>query len=163
MWGWRCHRCGNFPHILLCWPSYGLSLLRWCRLCVGSCCSGLGHQSCVVRSLVLVRNTSNVAWLWCNGRWCRTVLWMLGDRAYDVVCSMRCPWCILVGGVWMVGIWNDDVQISRLGVDKVKLLGFQYGLFFRLGTFGCNDLCYGWEQGLEEPIQEDHDIKLDLT
>ena len=29
--------------------------------------------------------------------------------------------------------------------------------------FGCDVLCYGSEQGLKEPIQEDHVIKLDLT
>ena len=48
-------------------------------------------------------------------------------------------------------------------IDQVKLLGFQYGLFFRLGTFGCNILCYGWEQSFEEPIQKDHVVKLDLA
>ena len=63
----------------------------------------------------------------------------------------------------MGGVWNDDVQISRLGVDKVKLLGFQYGLLFELGTFRCDILCYGWEQGFEKPIQEDPVIKLDLA
>ena len=48
LWGWRCHKCGNFPHILLCWPSHGLNILWWCRLCVGSCCFGLGHHSSIV-------------------------------------------------------------------------------------------------------------------
>ena len=37
LWGWRCHKCGHLSHILLCWPSHGLVLLRWQRLCVGSC------------------------------------------------------------------------------------------------------------------------------
>ena len=63
----------------------------------------------------------------------------------------------------MGSVWNDDVHISRLSVDQVKLLGFQYGLLFGLGTFECDILCYGQEQGLEEPIQEDPVIKLDFT
>ena len=63
----------------------------------------------------------------------------------------------------MGSVWNDGVQVSRLGVDQVKLLGFQYGLLFSLGTFICDVLCYGQEQGLEEPIQEDPVIKLDFT
>ena len=46
--GRQCHKCGNFPYILLCRPSHGLSLLWWHRLCVGSCCSRLGHHSNVV-------------------------------------------------------------------------------------------------------------------
>ena len=71
-WGWWCHKCGHFPHILLCWPSHGLSLLRWRRLCIGSCCSRLGHHSSIVRSLVLVSTISSVAWLWCNGMWCQS-------------------------------------------------------------------------------------------
>ena len=63
----------------------------------------------------------------------------------------------------MWGIWNDGVQVSRLSIDKVKLLSFQYGLFFGLGTFGCDVLFYGREQGIKEPIQEDPVIKLDFT
>ena len=43
------------------------------------------------------------------------------------------------------------------------MLGLQYGLFFGLGTFGRDVLCYGWEQGLKEPIQEDLVVKLDFT
>ena len=69
----------------------------------------------------------------------------------------------MVGGTRTGSVWNDCVQISRLSIDKVKLLGLQYGLFFGLGTFGCDVLCYGWEQGLKEPIQEDPIIKLDFT
>ena len=42
-------------------------------------------------------------------------------------------------------------------------MGLQYGLFFILGTFICDDLCDGQEKILEEPIQEDPVIKLDLT
>ena len=79
LWGSGCHKCGNFPHILLCWPSHGLSLLQWCRLCIGSCCSGLGHHSSIVRGFVLVSNTSSVAWLWCNSRWCWLRPWLLRD------------------------------------------------------------------------------------
>ena len=79
LWGWWCHKCGNLPHILLCCPSHGLSLLWWHRLCIGSCCSGLGHHSSIVWSLVLVRSTSSAAWLWCNGRWCRSRLWLSRD------------------------------------------------------------------------------------
>ena len=76
---------------------------------------------------------------------------------------MGFPWCIPVGGVWTGGVWNDGVQISKLGIYKVKLLGFQYVLLFGLGTFRCNVLCYGMEQGLKEPIKEDPVIKLDFT
>ena len=91
------------------------------------------------------------------------VLWLLGGRAYDAIHSMGFPWCIPVGGVWTGAVWNDGVQISRPGVDKVKLLGFQYGLLFGLRTFGCNILCYGWERGFEKPIQKDPFVKLDLA
>ena len=63
----------------------------------------------------------------------------------------------------MGGIWNDGIQVFRLSIDEVKMLGLQYGLFFGLGMFGCDILCYGWKQGLKEPIQEDHEIKLDFA
>ena len=63
----------------------------------------------------------------------------------------------------MGSIWNDGAQVSKLSIDQVKLLGFQYGLLFRLRTFGCDVLCYGWEQGFEEPIQKDPVVKLNLT
>ena len=52
----------------------------------------------------------------------------------------------------MGSIWDDGIQVSQLGVDEVKLLGLQYGLFFRLGTFCCDVLCDGQEQSLEELI-----------
>ena len=149
MWWWWCHKCRNFPHILLCWPSHGLSLLRWCRMCVGSCCSGLGHHSCIVRGLVLVRNISIVAWLWCNDRWCWSLLWLLGDRSYDAICSMGCPRCIAIRGSCARSVWDDGVQVSRMSIDEVKLLSFQYGL--------------QWELGLKEPIQEDPVVKLYFT
>ena len=63
----------------------------------------------------------------------------------------------------MGSVWNDGVQVSRLSVDQFKLLGFQYGVLFELGMFGCDILFYGWEQGLEEPIQEDPIVKLDFA
>ena len=122
----------------------------------------LSH-SCVVRSLVLVSNISDVAWFWCNDRWWWLRLWLLGDLTCDVVCSMGCPRCITVWGTRPGSIWNYVVQVSKLSIDKVKLLSFQYGLFFGLGTFGCDVLCYGWEQGLKEPIQEDPIVKLDFA
>ena len=63
----------------------------------------------------------------------------------------------------MGSIWNDSVQVSRLGINEIKLLGLQYGLFFRLGMFRCDVLCDGRGQSLEELIQEYLVIKLDLT
>ena len=63
----------------------------------------------------------------------------------------------------MGSVWNDSVQVSRLSIDKVKLLGLQYGLFFGLGMFRCDVLCDGWEKSLKEPIQEDLVVKLDFT
>ena len=63
----------------------------------------------------------------------------------------------------MGSIWNDVVQVPRLSIDKVKLLGLQYGLFFGLGMFGRDVLYYGWEQGLKELIQEDPIVKLYFT
>ena len=58
----------------------------------------------------------------------------------------------------MGSVWNDSVQIFRLRLDQDKMLGLQYGLFFRLGTFKYNMLCDGWEKSLKELIQEDHVI-----
>ena len=63
----------------------------------------------------------------------------------------------------MGSVWDDGIQVSRLGIDEVKLLGLQYGLFSILGMFICNVICDGWEKSLEEPIEEDHVIKLDLA
>ena len=76
---------------------------------------------------------------------------------------MGCLWCVTVGGTWTGSVWNDSVKVPRLCINQIKLLGFQDGLLFILGTFGCDILCYRWEQGFEEPIQEDLVIKLDLT
>ena len=91
------------------------------------------------------------------------VLWLVRDRTYDAVCSMGCPWCIPIGSAFMGNIWNDNVKVSRLCIDQIKLLGFQYGLLFRLGKFECDVFCYRWEKGFKVPIQEDLFIKLDLT
>ena len=91
------------------------------------------------------------------------VLWLLGDQACDAICSMGYPQCIPVGGTHAGSIWNDGVKVSRLCIEHIKLMGFQDGLLFGLGTFGCDVLCYRWEQGFKEPIQEDPFIKLDLT
>ena len=63
----------------------------------------------------------------------------------------------------MGSVWNDGIQVSRLGIDEVKLLGLQYDLFFRLGTFRCDILCDGQEQSIEEPIQEDPVVYLDFA
>ena len=71
------------------------------------------------------------------------VLCLVRDRTYDAICSMGCPRCILVGGACMGGIWNDGVKVSKLCIDKIKLLGFQDGLLFRLGTFGPTSFAIG--------------------
>ena len=91
------------------------------------------------------------------------MLWLLGDRSYDSICSMGCPRCVVIRGAYVGSIWDDGVHISRLSVDQVKLLGFQYGLLFILGTFEFDVVFYGLEQGLEEPIQEDPIVKMDFT
>ena len=58
---------------------------------------------------------------------------------------------------------NDGVEVSRLCVNEVKLLGLQDGLFLYLGTFKGDVLGYRWQQGFQEPVQEDPVIKLDLA
>ena len=63
----------------------------------------------------------------------------------------------------MGSIWNDSVKVSKLHLDQIKLLDSQDGLLFILWMFGCYVLCYRWEQGFKEPIQEYLVIKLDLT
>ena len=73
------------------------------------------------------------------------VLWLLGEWSYDAICSMGWPWCVAVRGSCTGSIWDDGIQVSRLSIDQVKLLGFQYGLFFRLGMLKCNILFYGQE------------------
>ena len=52
------------------------------------------------------------------------VLMLVGDKTYDAICGMGCPWCILVGGSCMGSIWNDSVKASRLCIDQIKVLGF---------------------------------------
>ena len=91
------------------------------------------------------------------------MLWLVEERTYDAIYDMGCPRCILVGGTCTGSIWNDSVQVPRLCINQIELMGFQDGLLFGLGTFRCNVLCYRLEQGFEEPIQEDPVIKLDLT
>ena len=44
---------------------------------------------------------------------------MVGNRAYDTICSMGCPRCILVGGACTRSIWNDNVKVPRL-CAKIK-------------------------------------------
>ena len=72
------------------------------------------------------------------------VLWLVRDRTYDAIYSMGFPRCISVGGAHTRSIWNDSVKVSRLCIDKIKLLGFQYGLLFGLGKFICDILFYWW-------------------
>ena len=125
-------------------PQVSSNVLQWCRLCIRSCCLGLRHHSCIVRSLVLVGNTRGVAWLWWYCRWCQMVLWLVRDRTYDAICSMGFPLCISIRGSYVGSIWNDSVKVSKLCIDQIKLLGFQDGLLFRSGTFECDILCYRW-------------------
>ena len=94
----------------------------------------------------------SVEWLWWYCRWYWTVFLLVGDRTYDAICGMGCPRCIPVGGAYIGSIWNDGVKLSRLCIGQIKLLGFQDGLLFGLGEFGCDVLCYRWEQGFKEPI-----------
>ena len=72
------------------------------------------------------------------------VLWLVRDKTYDGICKMACPRCIPVGGACIGSVWNDNVKVSRLCIDQIKLLGFQDGLLFALGTFRCEVLCYRW-------------------
>ena len=74
------------------------------------------------------------------------MLCLVENIAYDAIYGMRCPWRIPVGGAYTGSIWNDGVEVSRLCVNEVKLLGLQDGLFLHLGTFRYNVLGYGWQQ-----------------
>ena len=121
--GWGCYKHGNLSHILFCRSSRCMGLLLWHKLWIRGCSSGLGHHSCIVRSLVWVGNTRGIAWLWWHRRWCQMVLWLMGDRTSDAICSMGCPWCILVGGTYIGSVWNDGVEVSRLCVNEVKTVG----------------------------------------
>ena len=69
---------------------------------------------------------------------------MVGDRTYDSIYGMGCPWCILIGGACTGSVWNDGVKVSRLCIDHIKLLGFQDGFLFKLGMFECDVLCFRW-------------------
>ena len=91
------------------------------------------------------------------------MLCFVGNRAYDAICGMRFPRCIAVGGAYMGSIWNDGVEVFKLYINEVKLLGLQDGFFFYLGTFGANVFGYGWYQFFQEPVKEYPVIKLDLT
>ena len=42
-------------------------------------------------------------------------------------------------------------------------MGLQYGLFLYFGMFGGDVFGYRWQQGFQEPVQEDPVIKLDLA
>ena len=57
------------------------------------------------------------------------MLWLMGDKAYDAICSMGCPQHIPVGGAYIGSAWNDGVEVSGLCVNEFKLLGLQDGLF----------------------------------
>ena len=63
----------------------------------------------------------------------------------------------------MGSIWNNSVEVSRLCVNEVKLLGLQYGLFLYLGVFEDDVLGYRWQQGFQELVQEYPVIKLDIA
>ena len=91
------------------------------------------------------------------------VLWLVRDITYDAICNMGCPGCIPVESAHRGSVWNDGGKVSRLCIDQIKMLGFQDGLLLGLGTFGCDVLCYGLEQGLKEPIQEDLVVELDFA
>ena len=69
----------------------------------------------------------------------------------------------MVGSACTGSIWNDGVEVSRLCVNEVKLLGLQDSLFLCLGTFGGDVLGYRRKQGFQEPVQEDPVINLDLA
>ena len=47
----------------------------------------------------------------------------MGDKAYDAICGMGFPRCIVVGVSSMRAVWNYGVKVSRLSIDQVKLLG----------------------------------------
>ena len=80
------------------------------------------------------------------------MLWLVGDRTYDSICGMGCPWCIPVGGACMGSVWNDGVEVSRLCVNEVKLLGLQDGLFLCLGMFRGDVLGYRLQQCFQELV-----------
>ena len=91
------------------------------------------------------------------------MMWLMGDIAYDAICSMGCPGWVTVGGAYTGSIWNNGVKVFGLCINEVKLLGLQDGLLLCLGTFRGDVLGYRWKQGFQEPVQEYPIIKLDLT
>ena len=54
----------------------------------------------------------------------------------------------------MGSIQNDNVKVSRLCINQIKLLGFQDGLLFRLGTFRCDVLCIGGSKVLRNQYRK---------
>ena len=80
---------------------------------------------------------------------------MRRDMANDAVGSVGCPRRIVLGGLAARGIRYDRIEITRLGVNEVELLGLKDGLFFRLGSFVCHILSNDRKKGFEEPIEED--------
>ena len=70
------------------------------------------------------------------GKWLR----LRRDTANDAVGSMGCPRRIVLGGIVARGIRYNGIEITRLGVNEVELLGLKDGLLFRLGSFRCHIL-----------------------
>jgi hypothetical protein len=48
---------------------------------------------------------------------------------------MGCPRCIVPGRIGARGVRYNGIEVTRLGVNEVELLGLKDGLFFRLGSF----------------------------
>ena len=79
---------------------------------------------------------------------------MRRDAANDAIGIVGCPRRIVLGGLAARGIRYDGIEITRLGINEVKLLGLKDGLFFKLGSFGCHILSNDRKKGFEEPIEE---------
>ena len=77
---------------------------------------------------------------------------MRRDMANDAVSSVGCPRCIVLGGLAARGVRYNGIEITRLGVNEVELLGLKDCLYFRLGSFGCHILSNDRKKGFEEPI-----------
>ena len=84
----------------------------------------------------------------CYGKWLR----MRRDMANDVVGSVGFPWRIMLGGIAAMGVRYNGIEITRLGVNEVELLGLKDGLFFILWYFVCHILSNDRKKGFEEPI-----------
>ena len=63
---------------------------------------------------------------------------MQRDTTNDAVGSVGCPGRIVLGGIAARGVRYNGIEITRLGVNEVELLGLKDDLFFRLGSFGCH-------------------------